>query len=381
LLMVSGYDRYLQIVRCFRDEDFRADRQPEFTQIDCEMTFVEQNDILETFEGLAKHMFKSIMNIEITEAFPRMTYDYAMEYYGNDRPDIRYEMKLSEITELTRGQNFVVFDSSEYVGAIAATGCAEYTRKQTDELTEWVKRPQIGAKGMVYVKYGADGSLKSSVDKFYNETQLKAWADKAGAKPGDLILILSGDKTKTQKALGELRLEIGNRLGLRTKGTFAPLWIVDFPLLEWDEEQQRFFAMHHPFTSPLPQDIALLDTNPGLIKANAYDLVINGSEIGGGSIRIHDQALQRRMFEILGFTAEQAEAQFGFLMNAFRYGAPPHGGIAFGLDRWVTIFAGVDSIKDVIAFPKNNSGRDVMMDSPSLLSDAQLNELNIGLKQ
>jgi len=381
LLMVSGYDRYLQIVRCFRDEDFRADRQPEFTQIDCEMTFVEQNDILETFEGLAKHMFKSIMNIEITEAFPRMTYDYAMEYYGNDRPDIRYEMKLSEITELTRGQNFVVFDSSEYVGAIAATGCAEYTRKQTDELTEWVKRPQIGAKGMVYVKYGADGSLKSSVDKFYNETQLKAWADKAGAKPGDLILILSGDKTKTQKALGELRLEIGNRLGLRTKGTFAPLWIVDFPLLEWDEEQQRFFAMHHPFTSPLPQDIALLDTNPGLIKANAYDLVINGSEIGGGSIRIHDQALQRRMFEILGFTAEQAEAQFGFLMNAFRYGAPPHGGIAFGLDRWVTIFAGVDSIKDVIAFPKNNSGRDVMMDSPSLLSDAQLNELNIGLKK
>lgn len=379
LLMVAGFDRYYQIVKCFRDEDLRADRQPEFTQIDCEMSFVEQKDVLRMFEELTKYTFKEVLNIEIEE-FPWMPYSEAMEKYGSDKPDTRFEMVLNEITEMAQGKGFGVFDSAEYIGAICAKGCSEYSRKQLDELTNWVKRPQIGAKGLVYVKYNTDGSFKSSVDKFYSPVDLKIWAEKVDAQPGDLILILSGDKTQTQKALSELRLEMGNQLGLRTKGVFKPLWVVDFPLLEWDEEAQRFFAMHHPFTSPKPEDIPLLETNPGEVRANAYDLVINGVEIGGGSVRIHDSELQSKMFKILGFTREQAQEQFGFLMNAFKFGAPPHAGIAFGFDRLVSMFAGLDSIRDVIAFPKNNSGRDVMIDSPAKISAEQLDELNLKIE-
>lgn len=380
LLMVAGFDKYFQIVKCFRDEDLRADRQPEFTQIDCEMSFVEQEGVLNTFEGLTKYVFKDVLKVEV-ENFPRMPYSTAMEKYGSDKPDIRFEMLLHNITELAQGKGFGIFDSAEYIGAICAKGCAEYSRKQIDELTEWVKRPQIGAKGLVYVKYNADGSFKSSVDKFYSEENLKTWAAQLGAEPGDLILVLSGEKAHTIDALGSLRLEMGNRLGLRQKGTYKPLWVVDFPLLEWDEESKRFFAMHHPFTSPKPEDIALLDTTPGKVRANAYDLVINGVEIGGGSVRIFDSELQAKMFDILGFTPEQAKAQFGFLMNAFKYGAPPHAGIAFGFDRLVSLFAGLDSIRDVIAFPKNNAGRDVMNDSPAPIAPEQLDELYLQLKK
>ena len=380
LLMVAGFDKYFQIVKCFRDEDLRADRQPEFTQIDCEMSFVEQEDVLNAFEGLTKYTFKKVLNVEV-DNFPRMPYSTAIEKYGSDKPDIRFEMLLHDITVQAQGKGFGIFDSAEYIGAICAKGCAEYSRKQIDELTDWVKRPQIGAKGMVYVKYNVDGSFKSSVDKFYSTEAIKTWAETLGAEPGDLILVLSGDKAKTMDALGTLRLEMGNRLGLRKKGTFRPLWVVDFPLLEWDEESKRFFAMHHPFTSPKPEDIALLDTDPGKVRANAYDLVINGVEIGGGSVRIFDSELQAKMFDILGFTPEQAKAQFGFLMNAFKYGAPPHAGIAFGFDRLVSLFAGLDSIRDVIAFPKNNAGRDVMNDSPSPIAKEQLDELYLQLKK
>lgn len=379
LLMVAGYDRYFQIVRCFRDEDLRADRQPEFTQIDCEMAFVERDDILNLFEGMAKELFRSVLGVEFEGDFPRMSYAEAMEFYGSDKPDIRFGMRFCELTDEANGHNFPVFDSAEYVGAIVAEGCATYTRKQLDELTEFVKRPQIGAKGMVYVRVEADGSCKSSVDKFYDAEALKVWAEKTGAKAGDLILILSGDKKKTLKALGELRLEIGGRLGLRDKNKFAPMWVVDFPLLEWDEESGRFFAMHHPFTSPKPEDMELFYTSPGDVRANAYDFVVNGVEIGGGSIRIFDAKVQHRMFEVLGFSHEEAEKQFGFLMNAFKFGAPPHGGIAFGFDRWCSLFGGSDSIRDFIAFPKNNAGRDTMIDSPSAIAPAQLEELRISL--
>lgn len=374
LLMVAGFDRYYQIVKCFRDEDLRADRQPEFTQIDCEMSFVEQEDILNMFEGLTKYLFKQIKGIDITE-FPRMPYSEAMESYGSDKPDIRFGMKIKNLTALVKGKGFPVFDDAEFIGGICAEGCSEYTRKQTDALTEWVKRPQIGAKGLVYVKVNTDGTIKSSVDKFYSAEDLQKWVEVFGAKPGDLLLILSGPKEKMQKALGELRLEMANQLGLRDKNVFQPLWVVDFPLLEWDEETARFYAMHHPFTAPKPEDIPLLETNPGAVRANAYDLVINGVEIGGGSVRIFDKALQAKMFGLLGFTPEQAEYQFGFLMNAFKFGAPPHAGIAFGFDRLTSMFAGLDSIRDTIAFPKNNSGRDVMMDSPSTIAQEQLNEL------
>jgi len=376
LLMVAGFDRYYQIVKCFRDEDLRADRQPEFTQIDCEMSFVEQEDVLNMFEGLTKYMFKEIKGLDLAD-FPRMPYSEAMESYGSDKPDIRFDMKIKDLTALAKGKDFSVFNEAEYIGGICATSCSEYTRKQLDALTEWVKRPQIGAKGMVNVKVAADGTIKSSVDKFYTPEDLQKWVDVLGAKPGDLILILSGPKEKMQKALGELRLEMANQLGLRDKNVFQPLWVVDFPLLEWDEETARFYAMHHPFTAPKPEDIALLDTNPGAVRANAYDLVINGVEIGGGSVRIFDKALQAKMFGLLGFTPEQAEYQFGFLMNAFKFGAPPHAGIAFGFDRLTSMFAGLDSIRDTIAFPKNNSGRDVMMDSPSTITDAQLEELSL----
>lgn len=378
LLMVAGFDRYYQIVKCFRDEDLRADRQPEFTQIDCEMSFVEQKDVLETFEGMTKHLFKEVLNVEIKD-FPWMPFSEAMEKYGSDKPDTRFEMLISEISETVKGNGFSVFDTAEYIGAICAKGCATYSRKQLDTLTNWVKRPQIGAKGLVYVKCNEDGSFKSSVDKFYSQDDLKKWADNVGAQAGDLILVLSGDKEHTRKALGELRLEMGNQLNLRKKGQYSPLWVVDFPLLEWDEETQRFHAMHHPFTAPKPEDIDLLDTDPGKVRANAYDLVINGVEIGGGSVRIFDSALQAKMFDKLGFTPEQAQAQFGFLMNAFKYGAPPHAGIAFGFDRLVSMFAGLDTIRDVIAFPKNNSGRDVMIDSPSPIATEQLEELNLKL--
>ncbi len=377
LLMVSGFDRYFQIAKCFRDEDLRADRQPEFTQIDCEMSFVEQEDVLQTFEGLVKHLFKFVKNIDFTDAFPRMTWHDAMKYYGSDKPDIRFDMKFVELKEEVSGHNFIVFDSAEYVGGICAEGCASYTRKQIDELTDFVKRPQIGAKGLIYIRYEVDGSIKSSIDKFYSLEDLKDIAQMFNAKPGDLILILAGDKTKTQKALSELRLEMGERLGLRNKNVFAPLWVIDFPLFEWDAETQRYYAMHHPFTSPKPEDIALLDKDPGKVRANAYDMVVNGVELGGGSIRIHDSELQNRMFQLLGFTPEKAQAQFGFLMNAFSFGAPPHGGLAFGLDRFVSLFAGLDSIRDCIAFPKNNSGRDVMIDAPSKIDDSQLEELNL----
>ena len=378
LLMVAGFDRYYQIVKCFRDEDLRADRQPEFTQIDCEMSFVEQKDVLEMFEGLTRHMFKETLNVEV-EDFPWMPYSEAMEKYGSDKPDTRFEMLISNITKTVKGKDFVVFDSAEYIGAICAKGCAEYTRKQLDALTNWVKRPQIGAKGLVYVKCNADGSFKSSVDKFYSQEDLKLWAEQVGAEAGDLILVLSGDRKHMLDALGELRLEIANQLGLRDKKVFKPLWVVDFPLLEWDEDTQRFYAMHHPFTAPKPEDIPLLDTDPGKVRANAYDLVINGVEIGGGSVRIFDAGLQAKMFDKLGFTPEEAKAQFGFLMNAFKYGAPPHAGIAFGFDRLVSMFAGLDTIRDVIAFPKNNAGRDVMIDSPAPIANAQLDELNLKL--
>ena len=378
LLMVAGFDRYYQIVKCFRDEDLRADRQPEFTQIDCEMSFVEQKDVLEMFEGLTRHMFKEVLNVDVEE-FPWMTYSEAMEKYGSDKPDTRFEMQISDLTETVKGKDFAVFDSAEYIGAICAKGCSEYTRKQLDGLTDWVKRPQIGSKGLVYVKCNTDGTFKSSVDKFYSEDDLKKWAEISGAEAGDLILVLSGDKKHMQEALGTLRLEMASQLGLRDKNVFKPLWVVDFPLLEWDEETKRFYAMHHPFTSPKPEDISLLDTDPGKVRANAYDLVINGVEIGGGSVRIFNSELQAKMFGKLGFTPEQAQAQFGFLMNAFKYGAPPHAGIAFGFDRLVSMFAGEDTIRDVIAFPKNNSGRDVMIDSPSEIALEQLEELNIKL--
>lgn len=379
LLMVSGFDRYFQIAKCFRDEDLRADRQPEFTQIDCEMSFVEQEDVLQTFEGLIRHLFNYVKGIEFDGAFPRMTYADAMKYYGSDKPDIRFGMQFVELKEAVSGKDFVVFDSAAYVGGICAEGCASYTRKQLDELTDFVKRPQIGAKGLVYIRYEADGTFKSSIDKFYTSDELKNIASLFSAKPGDLILILAGDKTKTQKALNELRLEMGSRLGLRDKNVFKPLWVIDFPLFEWDEQTQRFYAMHHPFTSPKPEDVDFLDTDPGKVRANAYDMVVNGVELGGGSIRIHDSKLQNRMFELLGFTPEKAEAQFGFLMSAFKYGAPPHGGLAFGLDRLVSLFAGLDSIRDCIAFPKNNSGRDVMIDAPSVIDASQLEELYLNL--
>jgi len=377
LLMVSGFDRYFQIVKCFRDEDLRADRQPEFTQIDCEMSFVEQEDVLNTFEGLAKHLFKSIKGIEMNDPFPRMTWHDAMKYYGSDKPDLRFGMKFVELKEAVTGHGFSILDEAEYVGGICATGCASYTRKQLDELTDFVKRPQIGAKGLIYIRYNEDGTLKSSIDKFYSEEDLKKIADMFNAQKGDLILILSGEKRKTRKALCELRLEVGERLGYRNKQVFAPLWVIDFPLFEWDEDVQRYFAMHHPFTSPKPEDIHLLDTDTGAVRANAYDMVINGVELGGGSIRIHDSQLQSKMFELLGFTPEKAQAQFGFLLGAFQYGAPPHGGLAFGLDRFVSLFAGLDSIRDCIAFPKNNSGRDVMIDAPSVIDQSQLDELNL----
>ena len=379
LLMVSGFDRYFQIAKCFRDEDLRADRQPEFTQIDCEMSFVEQEDVLNLFEGMMKHIFKYVKNIDFNEPFPRMTWADAMKYYGSDKPDIRFGMTFVELKDLTEGKNFVVFDSAEYVGAICAKGCASYTRKQIDELTEFVKRPQIGAKGLVWVKFEQDGSVKSSVGKFYSDDELRAWGERAGAENGDLLLILAGTTMKMRKALGELRLEMGNRLGLRDKSVYAPLWVIDFPLFEWDDETQRFYAMHHPFTSPNPDDVPFLKTDPGKVRATAYDMVVNGVELGGGSIRIHDSELQNTMFELLGFTKEQAENQFGFLMNAFKFGAPPHGGLAFGLDRVVSILAELDTIRDVIAFPKNNSGRDVMNDAPGGISQEQLDELFIKL--
>ena len=381
LLMVAGFDRYFQIVKCFRDEDLRADRQPEFTQIDCEMSFVEQEDVLNTFEGLISHLFKYALNVDVNRPFQRMTFDHAMEKYGNDKPDLRFGMEIQELTEVVKGNGFGLFDQAEYIGGICAENCADYTRKQLDALTEFVKRPQIGASGLIYARIDKeDQTIKSSVDKFYSTEQLKFWAERFNAKPGDLILVIAGTRKKALSALSELRLEMGNRLGLRNKNTFAPLWIVDFPLLEWDEETRRFYAMHHPFTSPKPEDINLLDSDPGKIKANAYDCVINGVEIGGGSIRIHDDTLQQKMFSILGFTKEEAEAQFGFIINAFKYGAPPHGGIAFGFDRMVSMFAGLDSIRDVIAFPKNNAGRDVMIDSPSPISPEQLDELSLAVK-
>ena len=388
LLMVSGFDRYFQIVKCFRDEDLRADRQPEFTQIDCEMAFIEQEDILNIFEGLIRALFKNVKNVDLI-VVPRMQYADAMRLYGSDKPDTRFGMKFVELKNSTLpeqeapllwrggGEAFPIFDNAELVIGINAKNCAEYTRKQLDELTDFIKRPQIGATGLIYLRHNADGSLKSSVDKFYSEDELKKWSVALDSEPGDLILIMAGVKDKVRKQLSELRLEMGNRLGLRDKNVFSPLWVLDFPLLEWDEETQRYHAMHHPFTSPKPDDIAMLDTNPGEVRANAYDMVINGTEIGGGSIRIHDRALQSLMFKHLGFSVDEAQKQFGFLLDAFEYGAPPHGGIAFGFDRLVSIFAGLDSIRDVIAFPKNNSGRDVMIDSPSTIAEEQLKELKI----
>jgi aspartyl-tRNA synthetase len=380
LLMVSGIDRYYQIVKCFRDEDLRADRQPEFTQIDCEMSFVEQEDVLQTFEGLIKHLFKTVKNVEFEGSFPRMTYAEAMEKYGSDKPDIRFGMEFQDLTSLTQGKDFVVFDSAEVVLAINVNGAAEYTRKQLDELTDWVKRPQIGAKGLVYMRYNSDGTFKSSVDKFYDTAELQKWAQKTGMKPGDLLLVLCGDIDKTRKQLNELRLHLGNQLGLRKADEFKPLWVVDFPLLEWDEDSKRWHAMHHPFTSPKPEDFHLLEVDPGKVRANAYDLAMNGVELGGGSIRIHNKELQAKMFDLLGFSPEQAQAQFGFLMNAFEFGAPPHGGLAFGLDRLVATMGGSESIRDYIAFPKNNSGRDTMIDAPSPLEDSQFQELGIKLR-
>ncbi|SDG08384.1 aspartyl-tRNA synthetase [Pedobacter terrae] len=376
LLMVSGFDRYFQIVKCFRDEDLRADRQPEFTQIDCEMSFIEQEDILNTFEGLIRTLFKEVRNYDLPEV-PRMQYADAMRLYGSDKPDTRFAMQFVELNHLAKGKGFPVFDNAELIVGINAKGAASYTRKQLDELTDFIKRPQIGATGLIYARHNDDGTIKSSVDKFFNEEDLKQWSEAFETEKGDLLLILVGSTDKVRKQLNELRLEMGNRLGLRDKNTFSALWVLDFPLLEWDEETERYHAMHHPFTSPKPEDIALLDTNPGDVRANAYDLVINGTEVGGGSIRIHDRALQALMFKHLGFSAEEAQKQFGFLMDAFEFGAPPHGGIAFGFDRLTSIFAGLDSIRDVIAFPKNNSGRDVMIDSPSTIDEKQLKELKI----
>ena len=380
LLMVSGFDRYYQIVKCFRDEDLRADRQPEFTQIDCEMAFVEQNDILEMFEGLIKYLFRTVRGVELVETFPRMTYAEAMEKYGSDKPDIRFGMEFIDLTNLTQGKEFVVFDSAEIVLGINASGCSEYTRKQIDELTEWLKRPQIGASGLVYIRCNLDGTFKSSVDKFYSQDDLKAIAQKSQAQVGDLILLLCGEINKTRKQLSELRLHLGAVLGLRNPEVFKPLWVLDFPLLEWDEDNKRYHAMHHPFTSPKAEDFHLLASDPGKVRANAYDLAMNGVELGGGSIRIHDRTLQSQMFDLLGFSKEEAQAQFGFLMNAFEYGAPPHGGLAFGLDRLVATMGGSESIRDYIAFPKNNSGRDTMIDAPSPLNDLQLKELGIKLR-
>lgn len=379
LLMVSGIDRYYQIVKCFRDEDLRADRQPEFTQIDCEMSFVEQNDILETFEGLIKHVFKKVKDIDFLEDFPRITYQEAMEKFGSDKPDMRFEMEFVDFTVMAQGKGFPVFDDAKSILAINVAGCADYTRKQLDELTEWVKRPQIGAKGLIYAKYNQDGTIKSSVDKFYDEAALKDWMIAAKAKPGDLLFLLCGELEKTRKQLGELRLYLADLLGLRNPSVFKPVWVTDFPLLEWDEDNKRFHAMHHPFTSPKPEDMDLIDTDPGKVRANAYDLAMNGVELGGGSIRIHDRELQSRMFDLLGFTKEEAQAQFGFLMTAFEYGAPPHGGLAFGLDRLVATLGGSESIRDYIAFPKNNSGKDTMIDAPSPISAEQLKELGVKL--
>ncbi|MBQ7999036.1 MAG: aspartate--tRNA ligase [Bacteroidales bacterium] len=380
LLMVAGYDRYFQIVRCFRDEDLRADRQPEFTQIDCEMSFVEREDVLNTFEGLAKALFKNVLGKEFTEQFPRMPYKDAMEYYGSDKPDIRFGMKMNTITDMVKGRGFAVLDDAEYVGAIVVPGCAGYTRKQLDELTEWVKRPQVGAKGLIYIKYNAEG-IKSSIVKFYSADDLKAICEKIGAAEGDLVLVLSGAKRKMQTALGTLRLEMGSRLGLRDNSVYAPLWVYDFPLLEWDDETQRFYAMHHPFTAPKPEDLDKFYSNKKedleQVNANAYDFVLNGTEVGGGSIRIHDSKVQERMFEVLGFSKENAEYRFGFIINAFKYGAPPHGGIAFGFDRFCSLFGGQETIRDYIAFPKNNTGRDVMLDAPSRIDVAQMDELFI----
>jgi aspartyl-tRNA synthetase len=377
LLMVAGFDRYFQIVKCFRDEDLRADRQPEFSQIDCEMSFVERDDILDTFENLAKYLFRQVKGIEFNEPFIRLPYKDAMEYYGSDKPDLRFGMKFCDLTTLVKGHGFSVFDNSEYVGAICAENCSEFTRKQLDELTEFVKKPQVGASGLIYLRCNSDGTLKSSVDKFYSPEELKRWADQVNAKPGDLVMVLAGNKKKTLASLSELRLEMGTRLGLRDRDVYKPLWVIDFPLLEWDAESNRFYAMHHPFTSPVPEDLHLMETDPGLVRANAYDLVINGVEIGGGSIRIHDADVQKLMFKVLGFSDKEAEEQFGFLLSAFKFGAPPHGGVAFGFDRWVAMFGGQDSIRDFIAFPKNNSGRDVMLDTPSQISSKQLEELHI----
>jgi len=378
LLMVGGMDKYFQIVKCFRDEDLRADRQPEFTQIDCEMSFVEQEDILNVFEGMTRHLLKTIHGIEIDQ-FPRMTFDEAMRTYGNDKPDIRFGMKFGELNAIAQHKEFAIFNNAELVVGIAVPGAASYTRKQIDELVDWVKRPQVGASGMVYAKCEADGTYKSSVDKFYDQEDLSKWATATGAQTGDLILILSGPANKTRAQLSALRMELGNRMGLRKPNEFAPLWVVDFPLLEWDEDTERYHAMHHPFTSPKIEDMSLLDTDPGKVRANAYDLVLNGNEIGGGSIRIHDKEMQALMFKHLGFTEEQAQAQFGFLMNAFQYGAPPHGGLAFGLDRLTAILGGQETIRDYIAFPKNNSGRDVMIDAPAEIAKEQLDELSISL--
>ena len=381
LLMVAGFDKYFQIVRCFRDEDLRADRQPEFTQIDCEMSFVEQEDVLNTFEGLTKHLFKKVKGLEF-DKFPRMTWHDAMKYYGSDKPDIRFDMKFVELTDLAQGKGFPVFDDAELVVAINAKGCASYTRKQIDALTDFVKRPQVGAKGLVYVKYNEDGSIKSSVDKFYSPEELKTWLDRCGAVAGDMLLILCGKAMETREQMNCLRLEMGNQLGLRNPDDYKPLWVIDFPLLEWDEETQRYYAKHHPFTAPKPEDEYLLDEDPsrwGEIRANAYDIVLNGVEIGGGSVRIFNRDLQNKMFRTLGFTDESAQAQFGFLMNAFEYGAPPHAGLAFGFDRLCSLFGGQESIRDFIAFPKNNQGRDVMTESPSTIADAQLEELQIKL--
>ncbi len=381
LLMVAGFDRYFQIVKCFRDEDLRADRQPEFTQIDCEMSFVGRDDVLDAFEGLSNHLFKSIKGVEITEKYPKLPYTEALRRFGNDKPDTRFGMEITDIKELTKGKDFNVFDQAEYVRGICAEGCAEYSRKQLDALTEFVKKPQIGAKGLVYVKYNEAGSFKSSVDKFYSPDDLQQWAHAMGAKPGDLMLILAGETEATRRALSELRLEMGRRLELMDPDVFKPLWVVDFPLLEWDEDTKRYHAMHHPFTRPYEEDLELFKTDPGKVRAMAYDLVINGVEIGGGSIRIHNEDLQQQMFDNLGFTREEAAKQFGFLMGAFRYGAPPHGGIAFGFDRWVALFAGLDSIRDTIAFPKNNAGRDVMIDTPSTISGEQLDELFLDVRE
>lgn len=380
LLMISGFDKYFQLVKCFRDEDLRADRQPEFTQVDCELSFVDQDDVLETFEGLFKHLFQEIKGIEIENDFPRITYDEAIAKYGSDKPDMRFGMEFKDLTPIVKGHDFVVFDSAEYIGAINAPGCAVYSRKDLDKLTDFVKSQQIGAKGLVYVKYNEDGSIKSSVDKFYSEEDLREWIKYAGAEPGDLLLILAGEKDHTRNALGVLRLEMGDRLELRDPEVFVPLWVIDFPLLEWDEETKRYHAMHHPFTSPRKEDIPMMESDPGKVKAIAHDLVINGVEIGGGSIRIHDSELQSIMFKALGFTKEEAEKQFGFILNAFKYGAPPHGGIALGFDRMVSLFNGSETIRDYIAFPKNNQGRDVMIDSPSSISVEQLKELGLIVK-